>query len=424
MDEVNSIYIPENYCKNLLKELTLYFYSRLDLRILHLSDQGLPDWRIEKSAISASNLGHETMFGGRNPTNYYNRNTFSKIYEINWTAKARLGIPLYWRSVKKQFERVIRETKPDLVHAHNIFSAKMISEFDIPFVYDDHEYWSKYSQLLTEMVDKLYWRGKARNNYDNNIAVELPRKVKRLLINNYANHLWTKWEKEVVSSHPTITVSDEIAQRLMVIGNNNTTTTTKNVFVVPNFPMRDEVKHSDKPCFHNRLSSVYAGGDGYNKGKYPNRNMDGLTDIFSNHDNIGDLTIIGWKEEKSSSSKIKYLGYLAREYMYNEMFKHSIGLIPWKKHWSHVFTSPNKAYEYAHAGLFVMCTSSFKTVRETLKNNCYTFEDYDDMVSRLEYYKDNMKELYYKRSKLFEFARDNLIWEKYSPNIFHAYKSC
>src|SRR5215208_5196041 len=153
------------------------------------------------------------MFGGRNTTNYYNRNTFSKIYKINWTAKARLRIPLYWRSVKKQFERVIRETKPDLVHAHNIFSAKMISEFDIPFVYDDHEYWSRHSQLLTEMVGKLSWRGKAKDN--NNIAVELPRKVRRLLINNYAIRLWTKWEKEIVSSHPTITVSDEIAQGLM-----------------------------------------------------------------------------------------------------------------------------------------------------------------------------------------------------------------
>jgi hypothetical protein len=363
------------------------------------------------------------MFGGRNPTNYYNRNTFSKIYEINWTAKARLGISLYWRSVKKQFERVIKETKPDLVHAHNIFSAKMISEFDIPFVYDDHEYWSRHSQLLTEMVGKLSWRGKAKDNNNNNIAVELPRKLRRLLINNYAIRLWTKWEKEVVSSHPTITVSDEIAKGLMVTGNNNNNN-SKKVFVVPNFPMKDEVKDSEKPRFHNKLSSVYAGGDVYNKEKYPNRNFDGLTDTFSNHDNIGDLTIIGWKEEKPSSSKINYMGYLPREYMYNEMFKHSIGLIPWKKHWSHVFVSPNKAYEYAHAGLFVMCTSSFKTVQETLKNNCSIFEDYDDMASELEYYKDNMKELYYKRLKVFEFARDNLIWEKYSENIFYAYKLC
>jgi hypothetical protein len=32
------------------------------LRILHLSEGRLPDWRIEKSAISASNLGYELTF--------------------------------------------------------------------------------------------------------------------------------------------------------------------------------------------------------------------------------------------------------------------------------------------------------------------------------------------------------------------------
>jgi hypothetical protein len=72
------------------------------LRILHFSNQGLPDWRIEKSAISASNLGHEVTFIGSSPVNYDKNVVFYKIYEVNWTAKARLGIPFYWHSVKKQ----------------------------------------------------------------------------------------------------------------------------------------------------------------------------------------------------------------------------------------------------------------------------------------------------------------------------------
>ena len=41
---------------------------------------------------------------------------------------------------KKQLERVLKETRPDVIYAHNIFSAKMVSEFEIPFVYDDHEF--------------------------------------------------------------------------------------------------------------------------------------------------------------------------------------------------------------------------------------------------------------------------------------------
>jgi hypothetical protein len=70
-----------------------------------------------------------------------------------WTAKARFGIAFYWHSAKKQLEKIIRQARPDIVHAHNIFSAKMISELDLPFVYDDHEYWPLQAKLLKEIDD-------------------------------------------------------------------------------------------------------------------------------------------------------------------------------------------------------------------------------------------------------------------------------
>ena len=231
------------------------------------------------------------------------------------------------------------------------------------------------------------------------------RKLARNLLNQYAIHLWTNWEKGIVSSNPTITVSDKIAEELKAIGD------TDKVFVVPNYPMKFEVENSQTPRFHNKLSSAYAGSEGRKNLRYPHLKVDGLMDIFANRD-IGDLTIIGW-EEKSSSPKIKYTGILSRPVMYDEMFKNSIGLIPWKKHGSMVLISPNRAYEYAHAGLFVMCTSSLKSVQETLKDSCATFEDYHDLASQLEYFKENMDELYNKRLKTFEFAHSNLIWESY-----------
>ena len=119
------------------------------MKILHLSHESLPDWRIEKAAISALNNGHAVAFAGIYPKKY-NNETFSEIYNLVWTAKARFGIPFYWRSVKKQLEKIIRQARPDIVHAHNIFSAKMISEFDVPFVYDDHEYWPLQARLLRD----------------------------------------------------------------------------------------------------------------------------------------------------------------------------------------------------------------------------------------------------------------------------------
>jgi glycosyltransferase involved in cell wall biosynthesis len=377
------------------------------MKILHLSDERLPDWRIEKSAITASNRGHEVLFAGRESKTYHT-DTFSIMYEIDWTERSRRGIPFYWHSVKKQVRRIIREARPDIVHAHNVFSAKMISELGLPLVYDDHEYWSQFSKILA------YENDKALKPLAGTLQRETLRRVARNFLKRHAVRLWTKWEKELVSSCPTITVSDKIAEELRVIGHND------RVFVVPNFPMKLEVKDFEQPRIHTKLSSVYAGIE--TQKKQINRNIDGLTAPFIRR-NIGHLTVIGI-EGKSSSENVRYTGLLSRQAMFEEMFKHSIGLLPWKKHISHTYVSPNKAYEYAHAGLFVMCTSSFRTVSQTLRDNCISFEDYEDLASQLEYFRDNLQELYEKRIKIFEYAQKNLIWEKYDKNILTAYQLC
>ena len=379
---------------------------------MHLSHESLPDWRVEKAAITAIKNGHEVMFAGKFPENYVNR-TFSKLYGIDWTAKARYGIPVYWGQVKKQVASVMQDARPEIVHAHNIFSAKMTSEFNIPFVYDDHEYWSSHARLLNEIVTNSL---SVDSGKDLHLLKNRVLRFRRSIINTHLVHLWSKWEKEIVSLCPTITVSEPIAGELRKISQ------SKKVFVAPNFPFRSEVGGITKPILHPIISCTYTGGDGWNKEKYPNRNIDGLTDLFGNGHNIGCLTVIGWSGP--SSKNVRYTGYLNRNQMYAEMIKHSIGLLPWKKHWSHAFVNPNKTYEYAHAGLFVMCTDSFKAVAETLKGNCATFNDYSSLISELEFFQNNPEVLYDKRSKLFEFARENLVWERNEKAIIEAYRCC
>src|SRR5215469_17179832 len=102
------------------------------MRVLHISDITFPGgiilWRIEKSAISALNHGYEVFFGGPKGS-ISTKRTFDKFFEINWTPRARRGFPYDWHCVKKQVDRVLHEVRPDIVHANNIFSAKMISQF-------------------------------------------------------------------------------------------------------------------------------------------------------------------------------------------------------------------------------------------------------------------------------------------------------
>ena len=216
----------------------------------------------------------------------------------------------------------------------------------------------------------------------------------------------------------TITVSDEIAENLRAMDNN---LSPNRIFVVPNFPLRTEVKNFEKPQYHSSLSCVYAGLSGRVQTTPAHTNIDGLAEAFSNS-NIGQLTIIGWDDK--SVTNIKYSGLLSRESMFREMFTHSIGLIPWRRHWSHSYANPNKAYEYAHAGLFVVCTKSIKPVVKSLREHCIAFEDLDDLISKLTYFRNNLNELYSKRLKMFDYARSNLIWEMYEKNINRAYQLC
>jgi hypothetical protein len=389
------------------------------LRILHLSDYDLPDWRIEKSAISAINRSYQVFFAGL--PSLTSNSVFSKVYEINWTPRARRAFPYYWYCVKKQLKRIIHEVRPDVVHAHNIFSAKMVSEFDIPFVYDDHEYWPSYVRRQIES----YNLSLARSNKNNDDLRRIIHKIMLRLLNYRFLRLGLKWETQLVSSTPTLTVSESIATELRRLGD-----TTK-VFITPNFPMKNEIKDIQTPKFHKELTSVYAGIEPKNNNKIAHRNMEGFVDIFNRYNDVGSLTMIGIEEEPSyntsSSSKAKYSrvtyrGYLPRHIMYQEMENNSVGLIPFRKHWSHKYISPNKAYEYAHAGLVVLCTSSLIPIKNILKDYCLTFEDYDDMISQLRYCKDNIEKIYEKRIRVYQFAKENLIWENYEQNIFDAYK--
>lgn len=377
------------------------------MRVLHLSDDGLPDWRVEKAALTGKKNGFDLFFGGR-PGNKDHSTIFSKVYHIQWTAGAMIGVPYLYDRVKKQIKQLVNQIRPDIVHSHNIGSAKISHELGLPFVFDDHEYFGMLSLVNAENL-KLQdiQRGSRFGRLVSAMKLSF---VSRRSISN-----WTKWEREIISSAPTLTVSEAIAQDLRKVGPGS----TKQIFVVPNFPSEAETISFNKPKFHEKISSVYAGGDSKNK-QATNRDIKGIDNLFMTRD-IGNLTVIGWEPE--SSQNFKATGFIPRDRMFFEMKQNSIGLIPWKKHWSHSYLNPNKAYEYAHAGLFVMLTSDLTSVVHTLNEKCLTFEDYEDLALKLQYFKSNMEELYKKRIDTFNYARNYLTWEKYEKNIIDAYKS-
>lgn len=85
----------------------------------------------------------------------------------------------------------------------------------------------------------------------------------RKSVKKYMSKLWMEWEREIVSKHPTITVSDGIAAELRKYNSAN------KIVVVPNVPMKNEIPHLDNPIYHKEISSVYMGSDGLALYSYP-----------------------------------------------------------------------------------------------------------------------------------------------------------
>jgi hypothetical protein len=106
------------------------------------------------------------------------------------------------------------------------------------------------------------------------------------------------------------------------------------------------------------------------------------------------------------------------------MHNNSIGVIPFKKHWFHRYISPNKAYEYAHAGLLVMYTSDLTPISDHLQGHCIPFEDYEDLKNQLHHLTNDLESLYSKRINSYRFAHTNLLWENFENNIYESYKAC
>jgi len=334
---------------------------------LHLSDGSLPDWRIEKAAISSKNRGNEVYFAGLKPQSSYERNIFSQIFDLSWNPKARYRLPYQWHILKKQMKKIIKEVKPDIIHAHNVFSAKMAKEIDTyPIVYDNHEYWSKF--LVYQYESNI-----GIDHYDKNIMDMIKRNVATFSnqIKKAKRKMWIGWELEIVTNFPSLVPSPSIKLELARISNK--------ILVLPNFPLKSEIEKISPPKSLDHFSSVYAGTSPYKGYQTPIKNIDGFLDLFGTG-KLGKLNVIGWNT--LNTEFIKYHGFMDRNAMINEMSNNSIGYIPWKKHPFHPYCSPNKAYEYAHAGLIVFSTNSLQPIFDALQNNVVGFDDYSEMVEK------------------------------------------
>jgi len=294
------------------------------MRILHISDAGLPDPRVERMASTMKKKGHDVVFLGGRDIRGQHLSAFSETRAELLPSGPRI---VHDPRVKRRWLRAIREMRPDVVHAHNVVVGHFLLDIDYPVVFDDHEWLSaqKFVFMARPFVRKT---------------------AAKLLIRKFP-----EWERALAERFPVLTVSEGIADYYRQY--------TSNVGVVINTPMLDEVSWIENEP--ERKGLVYMGGDFSWPRFIPLRNMSGLREIL-------DFDIV--------------TGLPHREMM-KTLTKYRIGITPYRPHPFQRVCNPNKNYEYLHAGLQVLLQENLSHLFEG-NRFVHSFRDYNDILNAVD----------------------------------------
>lgn len=361
------------------------------MKILYVSDVPVFNHiRIEKGAHTAKKMGWETFFAGPHFNKHYalDESVFEDVFRVSWSKWARLGISPYYNWVKRKLKRAIRKLKPDIIHAYNIFSAKIIKDLGYPLVFEDAEFYSR------KKIGDVEW--------DQSTAIDKAAA-------NYLAWKWSKWEKDVAEGSPVLTVSNSIARAYAELG--------AKTFVVPNYPSVFELSKANWQDKAKTFTVAYLGND-ISKVLRPYRDTRGITAVM--RDVKMPLTVIG-DNELSSEGVIDSRGFIPHLRIYEVLSRCHVGIVPWRNHWIHRYLNPNKPYLYAHCGLVVVIPSSLIEVVDALKGNCRTIDQISDLKILLRDLSNKEEEITEEERRIKDYARKNLIWELHEKRILEAY---
>lgn len=290
------------------------------MRILHVSHAGLPDVRVEKTALTMKHRGHEVVFLGGGPITGQHFNVFDEFHSLELGNSLRI---VFDPTVKQRWLNRIRELRPDVVHAHNCVVGHFLASSKFPTIFNDHEY-------LSKQIAKF----------------EVRPFIRRMAVKPMAK-MFPKWERMLLERFPTLTTHPNMTEAHQRFG--------KSVATIPNVPMRMQIEGFAEPA--ERQGNAYVGGDFKLAMFMPHRNLEGLRDIID----FDILTGIPYRE------------------MMQKLMKYRVGLTAWHSHQWHRYSDANKNYEYMHAGLPVVTNHIIKDALFSTNPYVLGFRNYDEI---------------------------------------------
>jgi len=339
------------------------------MNILHFSHGRLPDPRIEKVAHHFKQKGHHLSFLGlRDSLDYVG--PFDKVYSIPIHINSfNLIFGIRMKSIVKTF---VKDTiNPDLLHIHDSLGGSILTNLDIPGVFDDHEFMSR--QLALEpaktssgfpkvLLTPAYW-------------------ILHSLLRRYISSK----EFALIAKYPTIVTNTRVQK--------NHSRISPDVSVVYNFPALWQVANIDFNKFQRGTGIAYVGYDG-KMAVSPHRDSAGITDYV----------------------EFDCIHGRSHEDLLQELTKYRFGVVGWKPHPILDYKNQNKCYEYLHSGCQIIIPQQLRWQFPDDLPFIHTFQEYTEIPDLI----NNAPDI--DPTTIVQFARENFLWEQQSSNYDNSYK--
>ncbi|MFX1261501.1 MAG: glycosyltransferase [Promethearchaeota archaeon] len=365
----------------------------MTLNVLHLSHSGLPDPRVERLAMMSQSYAKSIFLGPPSSSHRLHQEAFSEVRCIDaFTTASKLGLPFFYKRLLDEVKEHVKVVEPDLIYAHNIITGKVARDLGLPFVYDDHEYWSREMKLKRIGVSSI------------------PKRMKNRIRRYWVPQRYLIWEKEVLpAASATVTVSEAIAKEHRRNG--------ANCSVIPNFPLKQESEHIPTPELHQgNLKAISLSSDSiaWVEHRYPGNHMEMWEKEGGiNVDWVGRPPPKEWKwiQHRNRIPPADLYEVLTRNYQ--------LGLIPWTRCWFHRYVLSNKLVSYSHSGLIILLTDDFETMLGLLPNwGRFIFggdEDLKQVMKSLQ--KMSPEEIVSIRKRLQRWAKEEVVLDKYTDAL-------
>ncbi|MCD6300928.1 MAG: glycosyltransferase [Staphylothermus sp.] len=372
------------------------------MRVLIVSEDGLPDIRVEKMINTLSKIVNEIYFvGDFRGWSGIGLSVKPKIYSVKWDRKVNLLLPPYFQWAFRKVKKVLESIRPDIVIACNLVAGYMIDKLGYPMIFDYHEVWSLQLKYISPPT--------------------LPRKLtyKRRV------RLYPKLEELLLSKYPVITISNNARQYFI----EKYGISESKIFVVKNYPSILEINNiefNELDCknivfAYMGKDLVFFDGQTYRDLRPTLSVLDKLWIEMKNFK----VYLVGSK--KSIRQYIEAFGRKKHIYIYNVFTKTHFGILSYKPSPVHYLVNPNKAYMYSHSGSIPVITDTMKEIVSEIGRYSFIVSSINFEESLYSTYKSILESDYEEtnkmRRRIFEYARQNLIWEKQEKTIFSALKS-